>query len=226
MNELVKKSSDMFGQTRKEITIHTKYQKDIWTVEIDQGQMNQVLLNLYVNAWQSMPEGGDLYIETKNMVLDENYVKPFYVAPGNYVRISVTDSGIGMDEDTKQKIFEPFFTTKKMGRGTGLGLATAYGIIKNHSGIINVYSEKGQGSTFNIYLPASNAVLQKERERSFHVLKGNETILLVDDEEMIINIGRQMRKDWGIMFYAQKPEVRPLKNTKITGKILIWLFWI
>jgi signal transduction histidine kinase len=197
MNDLVKKSSDMFGQTKKEITIHTKYQEDIWTVEIDQGQMNQVLLNLYVNAWQSMPQRGELYLETKNIVLDDNYVKPFYVAPGNYVKISVTDTGIGMDAATQKRIFDPFFTTKKMGRGTGLGLATVYGIIKNHSGIINVYSEKGEGSTFNIYLPVSSAVLTKEKEPSFHVLKGNETILLVDDEEMIINIGTQLLERLG-----------------------------
>ncbi len=214
MNDLVKKSSDMFGQTKKEITIHTKYQEDIWTVEIDQGQMNQVLLNLYVNAWQSMPGGGDLYLETKNIVLDETYVKPLGVSSGNYVKISVTDTGVGMDEDTKHKIFDPFFTTKKMGRGTGLGLATAYGIIKNHSGIINVYSEKGEGSTFNIYLPASNAILKKEKEPSFHVVKGNETILLVDDEEMIINVGGQMLERLGYHVLSAKTGSEALETYK------------
>jgi signal transduction histidine kinase len=147
MNDLVKKSSDMFGQTKKEITIHTKYQEDIWTVEIDQGQMNQVLLNLYVNAWQSMPGGGDLYLETKNIVLDETYVKPLGVSSGNYVKISVTNTGVGMDEDTKHKIFDPFFTTKKMGRGTGLGLACPFGKpaqgkkrVKNAMGLIFFWS--------------------------------------------------------------------------------------
>ncbi|NLD39154.1 MAG: response regulator [Desulfatiglans sp.] len=214
MNELVKKSSDMFGQTKKEITIHTKWQEDIWTVEIDQGQMNQVLLNLYVNAWQSMPHGGELYLETKNIVLDDNYVKPFYVAPGNYVKISVTDTGIGMDAATQKRIFDPFFTTKKMGRGTGLGLATVYGIIKNHSGIINVYSEKGEGSTFNIYLPVSSAVLTKEKEPSFHVLKGNETILLVDDEEMIINIGTQLLERLGYRVLCAKTGSEALETYK------------
>jgi PAS domain S-box-containing protein len=214
MNDLVKKSSDMFGQTKKEITIHTKYQEDIWTVEIDQGQMNQVLLNLYVNAWQSMPGGGDLYLETKNIVLDETYVKPLGVSSGNYVKISVTNTGVGMDEDTKHKIFDPFFTTKKMGRGTGLGLATAYGIIKNHSGIINVYSEKGEGSTFNIYLPASNAILKKEKEPSFHVVKGNETILLVDDEEMIINVGGQMLERLGYHVLSAKTGSEALETYK------------
>lgn len=214
MNELIKKSSDMFGQTKKEIVIHAEYQKDIWSVEIDQGQMNQVLLNLYVNAWQAMPGGGDLYLETKNIVLDDTYVKPFYVTPGNYVKISITDTGVGMDKATKERIFDPFFTTKKMGRGTGLGLATVYGIIKNHSGLINVYSEKGEGSTFSIYLPATNAVIVKEKEPSFHVVKGNETILLVDDEEMIINIGGQMLKKLGYSVFRAKTGSEALETYK------------
>ncbi len=197
MNELVKKSSHMFGQTKKEIAIHAEYQKDVWVVEVDQGQMNQVMLNLYVNAWQSMPDGGDLYIETKNIVLDDTYVKPFNLIPGSYVRISVTDTGVGMDEKTKAQVFDPFYTTKKMGRGTGLGLASVYGIIKNHSGIVNVYSEKGEGTTFNIYLPATDAVITEGREPSYDVLSGNETILLVDDEEMIITIGRELLEKLG-----------------------------
>jgi signal transduction histidine kinase len=150
INEMIKKSSSMFGRTKKEIKIHEKYQKDVWTVEVDQGQIEQVLMNLYVNAWQAMPGGGELYIETENVTLNEDYVKPYQVEQGNYVKISITDTGVGMDEATRQRIFEPFFTTKEMGRGTGLGLASVYGIIKNHGGFINVYSEKGEGTTFNI----------------------------------------------------------------------------
>ncbi|MEA3358330.1 MAG: PAS domain S-box protein, partial [Thermodesulfobacteriota bacterium] len=152
INELVRKSSEMFGRTKKEINIHQKYQENVWTMEVDKGQIDQVLLNLYVNAWQAMPGGGDLYVQTENITLDENYVKPFNIPHGRYVKISVTDTGLGMEEEIRQRIFDPFFTTKEMGRGTGLGLASAYGIIKNHGGIINVYSEKGEGTTFNIYL--------------------------------------------------------------------------
>ncbi|MEA3279702.1 MAG: PAS domain S-box protein, partial [Thermodesulfobacteriota bacterium] len=121
INELIKKSSSMFGRTKKEIKIHRKYQKDVWTVEADQGQIDQVLMNLYINAWQAMPGGGELYIQTENVTLDEDYVKSFEIEPGKYVKISVTDTGHGMDEATRERIFDPFFTTKEMGRGTGLG---------------------------------------------------------------------------------------------------------
>ncbi|MCD6152672.1 MAG: PAS domain S-box protein [Syntrophobacterales bacterium] len=191
LNELVRENSSMFGRTKKEINIHTKYEKDIWTVEVDRGQINQVLLNLYVNAWQAMPGGGELYIKTENVTLDRNYVKPYNVEPGNYVKISVTDTGVGMDAETEKRIFDPFFTTREMSRGTGLGLASAYGITKNHGGIINVYSEKGRGTTFNIYLPASEAevVDQMTAAGDEQLLMGNETILLVDDEDMIIDVG-------------------------------------
>ncbi len=197
INDLIKKNSRMFGRTKKEIKIHRKYQKRVWTVETDQGQIDQVLMNLYVNAWQAMPGGGDLYVQTENVSLDEDYIKPFEIEPGRYVKISVTDTGVGMDEATRQRIFEPFFTTKEMGRGTGLGLASAYGIIKNHGGFINVYSEKGEGTTFNIYLPASEKEIIEEKELSIDVLRGSETVLLVDDEDMIIDVGEQLLENMG-----------------------------
>ncbi|MBE9547683.1 MAG: PAS domain S-box protein [Proteobacteria bacterium] len=199
LNDLLKKSSEMFGRTMKEIKIHTNYQKDVWTVEVDQGQTEQVLLNLYVNAGHAMPRGGELYLETENVTLDENYVKPSSAKPGEYVKISVTDTGVGMDEATKRKIFDPFFTTKEMDRGTGLGLASAYGIIKNHGGIINVYSERGVGTTFNIYLPASTAGIRDRGSGTGEgqILRGHETVLFVDDEEMITDVGTEMLKTLG-----------------------------
>ena len=197
LNELVKKENRMFGRTKKQISIRGKYEKDLWSVEVDRGQIEQVLLNLYVNAWQSMPAGGDLYLETENVTLDENYVKPFSIEPGKYVKISVTDTGTGMDKATQEKIFEPFFTTKEMGRGTGLGLASAYGIIKNHHGFINVYSEKGHGTTFNIYLPASEKEIIEEKKPAGDTLRGFETILFVDDEDMIIEVAEEMFEQLG-----------------------------
>ncbi len=197
LNDLLMKTSRLFGRTRKELRIHTTYQEEIWTVRADRGQIEQVLLNLYLNASQSMPGGGDLYLETENVTLDTGYVKHFPVSPGRYVKISVTDTGAGMDKETQAKVFEPFFTTNVMGRGAGLGLASAYGIIKNHSGIINVYSEKGEGTTFNIYLPASDKPLLKQEKASHKLLRGTETILLVDDEDITIEVGLEILKELG-----------------------------
>ena len=197
LNELIKKQNRMFGRTKKEIAIRGKYEKDLWSVEVDQGQIDQVLLNLYVNAWQAMPAGGDLYLETENVTLDENYVKPFSIEPGKYVKISVTDTGTGMDKATQEKIFEPFFTTKEMGRGTGLGLASSYGIVKNHGGFINVYSEKGHGTTFNVYLPASEKEVVAQKKSDGDLLRGSETILFVDDEDMIIEVAEEMFEQLG-----------------------------
>jgi PAS domain S-box-containing protein len=199
LNALIKDENRMFGRTRKEVTIHEKFEQNLWTVEVDRTQFEQVLLNIYVNAWQAMPGGGDLYIQTENIIIDEEYSRSYQVEPGNYVKISITDTGVGMDEATRQRIFDPFFTTKEMGRGTGLGLASAYGIIKNHNGFINVYSEKGEGTTFNIYLPASEKETGKEREIDEELIKGKgtETVLLVDDEYMIIEVGQGIIENLG-----------------------------
>ena len=198
LNEQIEQGSRMFGRTKKEIKIHRKYQKEIWPVEIDRGQIDQVLLNIYVNAWQAMPDGGDLYIETRNVVLEENYANPSGVEPGKYVKVSLTDTGVGMDKATQQRIFDPFFTTKEMGHGTGLGLAAAYGIVNNHGGTIDVYSEEGKGATFDIYLPASEREVTKaEKKLAEEIVKGTGTVLLVDDEEVIIDVGTGLLKEMG-----------------------------
>jgi len=189
LNELIKNENRMFGRTRKEINIQEKFEENLWTVEVDRRQIEQVLLNIYVNAWQAMLGGGNLYIQTENIIIDENYSKPYQVEPGNYVKISITDTGVGMDAATRQRIFDPFFTTKEIGRGTGLGLASAYGIIQNHFGFINVYSEKGEGTTFNIYLPASEKGAVKEKALHEELFRGTGTLLLVDDEDMIVDVG-------------------------------------
>ncbi|UCF06411.1 MAG: PAS domain S-box protein [bacterium] len=196
-NDLVSRSSEMFGRTKRELDVQRKLAEDVWAIVADEGQIEQVLLNLYVNAWQAMPDGGTVYLQTENVMLNEQFVNPFGTAPGNYVRISVADTGIGIDETVKARIFEPFFTTKDMGGGAGLGLAAAYGIIKNHKGIINVYSEKNKGAVFNIYLPASETPVMRERKMPEELRKGSGTVLLVDDEEMIINIGKRMLEQLG-----------------------------
>ena len=199
LNELIEKSSKMFGSTRKEIMITADYEVDIWIVEVDQGQIEQVLLNLFVNAWQAMPGGGCINIQTRNIPMNSSVLKglAFELKPGDYVETSVTDTGIGMDAATQQRIFDPFFTTKKIGRGTGLGLASAYGIVKGHGGFILVYSEKNRGTTFKFYLPRSDKKTVKEEDVQTALLKGNETVLLVDDEEMVLEVGGEMLKSLG-----------------------------
>jgi PAS domain S-box-containing protein len=213
INEVINRTSHIFSRTRKEINIHRNYQNNVWVVSIDVGQIEQVLLNLYVNAWQAMPEGGELFIETQNVTLNEDYIKtkPYFIEPGKYVKISVTDNGIGMDKSIQERIFEPFFTTKEVGTGTGLGLASAYGIIKNHGGMINCYSEKGYGTTFNVYLPALEQTAIEDKESVLEILMGTETILLVDDEKLIVDAGKKMIESLGYEVLAAKSGEEAIK---------------
>jgi PAS domain S-box-containing protein len=200
--ELIDKTVTLFGRTHKEIEIHRRNEPALWPVEVDRGQMEQVLLNLYVNAWQAMPAGGSLYLETENVHLGERDLLPEGGRPGRYVKISVTDTGIGMDKRTLRRVFDPFFTTKAIGRGSGLGLAMVYGIIQGHRGRIGVYSEPGHGTTFTIYLPASKkAVVQEKPEAAGQILPGKGTILLVDDEPVVLTMSREMLEHLGYRVY-------------------------
>jgi two-component system cell cycle sensor histidine kinase/response regulator CckA len=196
-SELVSNTARMFQRTRKEISLHEKIEPHIWTVMADRSQIEQVLLNLYINAWQAMPDGGHIYIETKNVELDADFTQGFDIPPGRYVRISVTDTGAGIDPEIQPRIFEPFFTTKEIGRGTGLGLASAYGIIKNHDGAIEFRTELGGGTTFYIYLPASDEKVPAPAPATTDLAAGHETILLVDDEKVIVEVNRPMLEKLG-----------------------------
>ena len=202
VNELLDRTSSMFGRTKKEISVHKNYSNNLWTVEVDAGQIDQVFLNLLVNAGQAMPAGGDIYLETDNICLDDASATFFSGKTGPFVKISVTDTGMGMDEKTIERIFDPFFTTKNMGRGTGLGLATVYGIVKSHDGVINVCSRPGHGTTFNIFLPASEKAVTARNVSAGTILKGTEKILLVDDEVAVLDVSRKLLELLGYEVYT------------------------
>ncbi|MES2604980.1 MAG: ATP-binding protein [Pseudomonadota bacterium] len=165
----------------------------------DPGQLELILLNLAVNSRDAMPTGGSVVIETTNTTLDESYCKGFSdVLPGDYVLMTVSDNGSGIADDIKQRIFEPFFTTKPVGKGTGLGLATVHGIVKQSRGHVAVYSELGLGTTFKVYLPIVNTETQPlHSANSKHLPEGNETVLLVEDEEAVRALARQVLEGCG-----------------------------
>jgi CheY-like chemotaxis protein len=186
----------------EDIEVETYYQKDLWNVMADKAQIEQIIINLVVNARDAMPKGGNLILETNNIFLDESYAKKHDITltPGEYVMLAITDTGYGMDEDTKSKIFDPFFTTKEKDKGTGLGLSTVYGIVKQSGGYIWVYSEPGEGTTFKIYLPRIEKKLKQphdEHEAGHSELKGSETILVVEDDEAVLNLIKNILKGHG-----------------------------
>ncbi len=204
INKLVQQTSDIYGRTKKEITIHRSFQKKIWMVEADPSQIEQVMMNIYVYSAQSMPDGGDLFIQSENIEMDEASEKAEELASGLYVKITITDTGVGMDSETQQRIFEPFFTDKDTGLNPGLGLAAAYGIINNHGGLIDVYSEKNKGTTFYIYLPAKEMIAIQEEPVPEELLTGTEVLLMVDDEEMVLEVGKEMLESLGYTILTAK----------------------
>jgi len=204
LNRLVKDTSEGFGRTRKDISIYLELLPDLLAVKADKGQIEQVLWNLYVNAADAMPSGGDFILKTLNTDHKDMKGRLYVPNPGRYVVLAVTDTGVGIDKETQQRIFDPFFTTKDMGRGTGLGLASVYGIIKGHDGYIDVESRKGEGATFRVYLPASEEKIAKTVKITKKLLKGIETVLLVDDEEIILDIGRDLLEAMGCSVLTAK----------------------
>ena len=191
----------------EDIDLLTKLKPDLGTVKADPGQLEQVLMNLSVNARDAMPKGGKLTIETDNVYMDEEYAsRHFSISPGWHVMLAITDTGIGMDEQTQERIFEPFFTTKEVGKGTGLGLSTVYGIVKQSGGSIWVYSELGRGTTFKVYLPCVNRCAE-EPESSIkrnQLSTGHETVLLVEDEEMVREMAKEILEESGYQVLEAK----------------------
>jgi two-component system, cell cycle sensor histidine kinase and response regulator CckA len=197
LNDMLQKTAELFGRTKKEVKIHGSYARKLWPVKGDRGQLEQVLVNLYLNAWHAMEEGGDIYLSSENVVVGDKLAQAGNMPPGRYVHIEIRDTGHGMDEATRVRIFEPFFTTKKMGHGTGLGLASAFGIIKNHQGTITVESVVGVGTRFHIYLPAELAEKPVQSPPSSRVARGEGTILVVDDEPYILASLQDMLRELG-----------------------------
>lgn len=192
LNKLLLDTSEAFGRTRKEVVIRRDLAADLLAVEADPGQIQQVLLNLFINAADAMPDGGDLVLVTSNVTHKDMKHRAYDPKRGNYVRLTVTDTGKGMSKEIKERVFDPFFTTKEMGRGTGLGLASTYGIVKGHSGYIDVESDEGRGTTFTIYLPATDNPVEATTGPRPNIVKGSGTILLVDDEDRVLQVGVQL----------------------------------
>ena len=200
LGEIVERMSTLLQRLiGEDVELVTRGHGRLGSVRADPAQMEQVIVNLVVNARDAMPQGGVLTLELANLELDETYAAGHAgMAPGSYVVLSVTDTGHGMDEDTKARIFEPFFTTKEAGKGTGLGLATVYGIVKQSEGFIWVYSEPGRGTTFKIHLPrvdqAPEALSPRPERAAVH---GSETVLLVEDEDSVRGLLRELLESFG-----------------------------
>ena len=201
LNSLVMNMDKMLRRLiGEDIQLVTVLDQELWSVKVDPGMIEQVVMNLAVNSRDAMPNGGKLTIETANIVHDENYAsRHISMKPGYYVMVAVSDNGCGMDKETQSHLFEPFFTTKEKGKGSGLGLSTVYGIIKQSGGNIWTYSEPGQGTTFKIYLPRveKTARVYKPQVGPAIVPGGTETILLVEDEEAVRTMVSKILKNKG-----------------------------
>ncbi len=199
----------------------------VWTVFMDPSQVDQILTNLAVNARDAITGPGTIVIETRNILIDGAYCKTHvYAKPGLYVMIRFSDNGKGMDEETRSRVFEPFFTTKPLGEGTGLGLSTVFGIIKQNHGMINVYSEPGHGTTFRLYLPQHRDSLKDDTEDEITSLypRGHETLLVVEDEKKILKLCKHLLRDLGyrvFCFSSPGKAVRYLENHPVPFALLL-----
>jgi two-component system cell cycle sensor histidine kinase/response regulator CckA len=203
INELLTDIEKMLGRLiGEDVELLTIPEPELWQVEIDPGQIEQVIMNLAVNARDAMTKGGKLTIETANADLDGNFFRKHGIKekkPGHYVMLAISDTGSGMDKETQEHIFEPFFTTKEVGKGTGLGLSTIYGIVKQNNGFIWVYSEPGKGTTFKVYLPIVKGDAEPEKKEQTPVvdLSGSETVLIVEDNDSLRNFAQKILHIYG-----------------------------
>ena len=213
LNKLVGSLSSMLQRLLGEdVDLRLALPSDLGRVNADPGQIEQVLMNLAVNSRDAMTQGGVLTIETGNVQLDQNYVdRHISLKPGPYILLAVSDTGCGMDENTKARLFEPFFTTKGPGRGTGLGLSTVFGIVKQSGGSVDVYSEPGHGTSVKVYLPRIDEPVALEAEKlKRDFARGTETILLVEDDEMVRTLVCEtlVREGYKVLDFADPVEAR------------------
>jgi len=216
LNKILVRTSRMFSRNKKNINIHTTSDKDLWQVEVDRIQIGQVFLTLFEYASNAMPKGGNLFLQTENISLEDKFIETYKLRQSRFVKITITDTGEGLDKKDLDKVFEPFFKPHQFGNESHLDLASAYGVIRSHDGIITVNSEKGFGTIFNIYLPtpkikSSEIFLNKKNK-----LHG-ETILLVDDEDLEIEVGRRLLEKLGYSVIIAVNGQDALKKYK-TGK--------
>ncbi|MBT8370070.1 MAG: response regulator, partial [Deltaproteobacteria bacterium] len=190
--QVVQDSAQAFGRTRKEILLEINLPQEVLIIEADRTQLEQVLLNLFVNAADAMLNGGKLILTVGTLTHKEIQENTFTPQPGPYIRIEVIDTGTGMSPEIQKRMFDPLFTTKKMGKGTGLGLASVYGIVKSYKGYIAVTSEMGQGTSIRIYLPASDRQKKHASEEKVSIDHGKGTVLLVDDEVAMLEVESEM----------------------------------
>jgi PAS domain S-box-containing protein len=216
LNKVVDEMSRMLQRLiREDVELKTVLAEDLWLVNMDPTQVDQVVMNLAVNARDAMPEGGTLLIETANVVLDEAYAAIHVdVQPGEYVQLTMSDTGVGMSAEVQARLFEPFFTTKELGKGTGLGLATVYGIVKQNGGHIWVYSEVKRGTTFKIYLPRAKegqAPARAPHPLAAGGMRGTETILVVEDDAMVRDLAAQILQVHGYQILTAQDGVEALR---------------
>lgn len=217
LNWIITDMIKMFGRTHKELKIKSFLEKNIWAVVADASQVEQVLMNLLVNASQALSGGGTIEILTRNIDISENQASLYLAASGRYVEIVVKDDGEGMAREVLDRIFEPFFSTRASESSSGLGLTAVYGIVKNHGGFINVSSEPGRGSSFFIYFPASNERARRLSRPTGEVIRGSETVLLVDDEEIILKTAGSMLAKLGYKVILAESGHEAVLRTKEMG---------
>jgi two-component system, cell cycle sensor histidine kinase and response regulator CckA len=214
LNEVVLDQKNMLGRMiGEDITFMFIPGAGLWKIRMDRSQVDQILANLVVNARDAIEGVGTITIETENVILDAAYAQDhLYASPGEYVMLSVSDTGAGMDAETREHIFEPFFTTKEKGKGTGLGLSTVYGIVKQNEGIVHVYSEKGIGTSFKVYLPSSQGASDTKVEAIQHpVLTGTETVLVVEDEKQLLGLVADILEQYNYTVLAAETPLEAIR---------------